>query len=658
MNPREAFFQALTAMKEQRFDDAENTCKQLLSINPNEVNTLRLYGQVRKAKGALKEAEEVFSNILTMAPDYAHAHMDLGLIHQQNGNLKSAAKSLEQALTLDKKLHSARRTLFDVYQSLGDKKNIAKLAAELETRDHIANKVKQAYQLAKEHPLEEIERLCREILEEDPGNLAIISLLAEHIVSDRQAQRASRLFEYITHRTPESWRAWNGAGKAKIIQDQIEEGIECFDRSLEINPNATEANVLKADAFTRQYRYNNAITLLKSVLKEHPEHNPALSQLGLALKTIGQQDEAIDVLRRCIKNDEYFGEAYWTLSDMKTFKFNDDEVEAMDRIFWKEKLTGTPQVQFGYALGKALEHRKDYKQSFACYREANRVKKSFSDYSAAGNQQHTDLLIQLVTRESIQRFKPVAITDVTPIFVVGLPRSGSTLQEQILASHSQVEGTQELSYMPRLANGMHLGETPFASNPFPQAISELSDSDINTIGKHYLQQSEKHRLEKKPYFIDKLPNNFVQIGLILLCFPNAKIINTVRHPMDNCLGCFKQLWALGQHFTYSLEDLGHYYNDYHRLMKHWHEVFPNKILDVQYESVVDDLDSNVRRVLDFCGLEFEQACLNFHETKRVVKTSSSEQVRKPIYRSALAYWKNFEEELQPLREILGDLVTD
>lgn len=658
MNPREAFFQALTAMKEQRFDDAEETCRQLLSINPNEVNALRLYGQARKAKGALKEAEEIFCNVLKIAPDYAHAHMDLGLVQQQNGYLTSAAKSLEQALTLDNKLHSARRVLFEIYQSLGDQNRMAQLAAELETREHIASKVKQVYQLAKNNQLEDIEKLCREILEEDPGNLAVISLLAEHIVSDRQAQRASRLFEYIIHRTPENWHAWNGAGKAKIIQDQLKEGIECFDRSLEINPASAEARVLKADAFTRQYRYDEAIALLESVLQEYPEHNRALSQLGLALKTVGQQDRAIEILRRCITNDELFGEAYWTLSDMKTFKFDDHEVATMEKAFSGGQLSGTTKVQFGYALGKALEHRKEYKKAFTCYHKANQEQKSLVSYNALGNRQYTDSLIKLITENSIQRFGTIESSEVTPIFIVGLPRSGSTLQEQILASHSLVEGTQELGYMPKLANGMHLGDAPLSDAPFPQGLDQLSESDIIEIGNRYLLQADKHRLDKKPYFIDKLPNNFAHIGLILLCFPNAKIINTVRHPMDNCLGCYKQLWALGQHFTYDLEDLGHYYRDYHRLMEHWHRVYPGKILDVQYESVVDDLEFNVRRVLDFCDLEFEPACLKFHETKRAVKTSSSEQVRKPIYRSALAYWKNFEQELQPLREILGDLVTD
>jgi len=657
MNPREAFFQALDAFKKRQLDTAEETCKKLLRLNPKEVNTLRLYGQIQAEREHKEEAEKAFLAALSAAPDYAHAHVDLGQLYLGSGLRQKAIDHLEQACKLDPRLHGAKRILFEAYEAAGYKDKADALSRTFAERAEIAELVKLVFEQHRQKS-PDFEQSCQQILQQDPGNIAVLSLLAEYTVSERQARRAAILFQQVVQRMPDNWRAWNGLGRSQVIQDNAAAAHESFNRSLEIKPEATETKVLKADAYTRQYNYQQAIALLEQALTENPNHNPALSQLGLALKTVGEQERAVEVLRRCITNDELYGEAYWTLSDMKTFKFDDNEVKSMERILSNEQLNDSRQVQFGYALGKALEHRKDYSRAFSCYDKANRVQKRLLEYSAEENRQFTDELIRNLIKDNLKGLSRKSIDRVTPIFVVGLPRSGSTLQEQILASHSQVEGTQELPYMPRLAKGMHLGANPLSETPYPQNIHTLTPDHIGAIAKRYLEQAETHRLEKSSYFIDKLPNNFSHIGLILTCFPNAKIINTVRHPMDNCLGCFKQLWALGQHFTYSLEDLGHYYNDYHRLMKHWHQVFPGQILDVQYESVVDDLETNVRRVLDFCDLDFEESCLKFHETKRVVKTSSSEQVRKPIYRSALAYWKNFEEELQPLRAILGDLVTD
>ncbi len=657
MNPREVFFQALNHFKQQQYDSAEDLCKQLLRINPKEVNTLRLYGQIQVEYKKPQEAEKAFLAALDAAPDYAHAHMDIGRLYLQSGLRQKAIDHLEKACKLDQRLHGAKRILFEAYEAAGYKDKAKALSRTFAERAEVAELVKQAFDQHREQS-DTFEKTCQAILEKDPGNLAIISLLAEHTVSARQARRAAALFQQVVKRIPENWRAWNGLGRAKMIQDDIKAAHASFDRSLEINPQATESKVLKADAYARQYQYPQAIALLEQALEENPDHNPALAQLGLALKTIGEQERAIEVLRQCIANDELFGEAYWTLSDMKTFKFSDEEVAAMDRIFSSDQLNDSRQVQFGYALGKALEHRKNYSQAFSCYDKANKVQKRLLEYSADDNRKATDELIERVTADNLRHLMRAKQDAVTPIFVVGLPRSGSTLQEQILASHSKIEGTQELAYMPRLAHGMHLGHQPITETAFPQNIQQLTPHHIDAIAERYLEQAQAHRIQMSPFFIDKLPNNFSHIGLILACFPNAKIINTLRHPMDNCLGCFKQLWAMGQNFTYSLEDLGHYYTDYRRLMDHWHREFPGRILDVQYEDVVDDLDSHVHRLLDFCELEFEEACLKFHQTKRAVKTSSSEQVRKPIYRSALAYWKNFEQELQPLREILGELVTD
>jgi hypothetical protein len=266
-----------------------------------------------------------------------------------------------------------------------------------------------------------------------------------------------------------------------------------------------------------------------------------------------------------------------------------------------------------------------------------------------------DNIIEVFSPEFIAANQGSGVEDQSPIFILGLPRSGSTLQEQILASHSQVEGTRELPYISWLANRLHRPPNKMSSAAYPQGAAELTRQHWQSIGEQFLQQAQRHRQTEAPFFIDKLPNNFIYVGLILLAMPNAKIINTVRNPIDNCFGCFKQLWAEGQHFTYDLEDLGRYYRDYHRLMAHWQQVFPHKIYSVHYENVVDNLEDNVQQLLDYCGLPMEQQCLRFHETERAVNTASSEQVRQPIYKSALAYWKHFDAHLQPLKTALGDL---
>lgn len=658
MNPREVFFKALELVKQGHYTQAQPLCEKLLSINPKEVNTLRLLGQIQHRQGQLGQAEQRFRAAITIAPDYAHAFMDLGLVQLDRDELAGAEVSLQKALALDDKLLPAQRALHDVLLAQG-KTDAAKIIAEtLSQRDAISSVVIQAYEHFRSAQFDEMERLCQKILSQDPSNIPTLRLLADYANRDSNPLRAERLFRVILQRASESWRAWNGLARALTRQDRVDEALASLERSLEINPDSNDTQAVLADTHIRQYEYDKGIAVYEKLLALEPDKNAWRSQLGLALKTIGEQDKAVAHFDRCIDNDPSFGEAYWALSDMKTYAFSEQQLTTMHNALASENLSDKNRVYIEYGIGKALEHRKQYSAAFEHYQAANTVQKSLLEYSAVQNTQLVDAIIDTFTPDLIERLHSRAASAVTPIFVVGLPRSGSTLQEQILASHSQVEGTQELPYLTRIASMLHRGPNALSKQQYPAGFSELDQDAIVAIGNEYLTRAEFHRVGKKPYFIDKLPNNFLYIGIIALCFPNAKIINTVRHPMDSCLGCFKQLWAKGQHFTYDLEDLGHYYVDYHRLMQHWHRVLPGRILDVQYEDVVDDLDGHVSRLLNYCQLEFEDACVNFHETKRAVKTSSSEQVRKPIYRSALSYWKNFEDELQPLKTILGDLAAD
>ncbi len=654
-NPRESFFKALNHYKAGQLDAAEALCKALLQLNPKEVNTLRLFGQTQQGKGRLEEAERAFTTTLAIAPDYAHAYMDLGALQLQRGELDSAESNLRKAISLNKNLHRAKRTLREVLVAREQLDEAAEIDVQLSERDRLAQLVSDARDQFAQRNFSELEKICTQVLEVDPGNVAILTLLADYCVSEMQARRAENYFRQVLDSVPESWRAWNGLSRSLLMQDRLYDARECLERSLEINPGGGEARIIEAESYIKAYEHGRAIDILTDLLAEQPTLNLARVKLGHTLKTVGRQNDAIDAFEECIAADESFGEAYWALSDMKTVRFSDEHISGMEKNLYEKSPTDRDRVYFGYALGKAHEHREHYREAFHFYQQANELQKTLVEYSAERNTAFVDGLIACFTPALLDEMEVAASTDITPIFIVGLPRSGSTLQEQILASHSRVEGTQELPYIPRIAKRIGLDREDLDMSA---AISSLSQKDLQEFSERYLLQASLHRQRDVPCFIDKLPNNFNYIGLIFLLFPHAKIINARRHPIDSCLGCYKQLWAVGQNFTYDLDDLGRYYRDYDRLMFHWHDLFPGKILDVNYEQVVSDLPAKVRRLLDFCELPFESGCVDFHLNRRAVLTSSSEQVRQPIYRSAVAYWKNFGELLQPLIDSLGDLAID
>jgi tetratricopeptide (TPR) repeat protein len=378
--------------------------------------------------------------------------------------------------------------------------------------------------------------------------------------------------------------------------------------------------------------------------------------LAHALKTLGRRQESVDSYRAAAAARPNFGDAYWSLANLKTYRFTDQEV---DRMRSEEANGATPLVDryhLCFALGKAFEDLGNYAESYRYYERGNALKRSESRYRPEIIESNTRRQIEVCTAEFFAQRQDVGSASRDPIFIVGLPRSGSTLLEQILASHSRVEGTQELADIPRMVLDLQ-GRDPDLNNPrYPGVIPQMDPAEFLRLGEKYLSDTRFYRKDK-PHFIDKMPNNFRHIGLIHLILPNARIIDARREPMACCFSNFKQLFASGQEFTYSIEDIARYYRTYLQLMRHWDEVLPGRILRVQHEDVVDDLEGNVRKVLDFCGLEFEPACVEFHKTERSVRTASSEQVRQPIFREGLDQWRHYERWLGPLEEALGDALT-
>ncbi|MCY3794436.1 MAG: sulfotransferase, partial [Gammaproteobacteria bacterium] len=389
------------------------------------------------------------------------------------------------------------------------------------------------------------------------------------------------------------------------------------------------------------------------VLKQAPGHARLQMSYGHALKTLGRQSESIAAYRRAVEAEPNLGEAWWNLANLKTFRFDERDIAAMQRLATREDLAPRDEFHLGFALGKALEDAGDIDGAFAAYQRGNAIKRAQSGYDVEENSAMTAVLAASCTQQRLAAREDWGHSAPDPIFIVGLPRSGSTLLEQILASHSQVDGTMELPYIPQFVRRLAGRRDPTGQTNYPEALWELTAEQCQSLGAEFLDAAHMQR-GAAPIFIDKLPNNFAHVGLIHLILPNARIIDARRHPMATCFSCFKQLFAAGQEFTYSLEDIGRYYQDYRALMAHWDAVLPGRVLRVDYENVIEDLEGEVRRLLDYCELPFEAACLEFHRNSRPVRTASSEQVRQPIYRDAMAQWRRFEAHLGPLKQALGN----
>lgn len=497
------------------------------------------------------------------------------------------------------------------------------------------------------------EPLCRIVLKRHPLDVNAMRLLAEIGMEVGRLEDAEYLLERALTLAPDFRLARGSYANVLGRRGKFEAALTELDTLLAEDPAHPGYLVLKANTLVRIGDHTSAIAVYHDVISRVPATAGVQMSLGHSLKTVGRQEEAIAAYNgaRAMRDD--LGDAYWSLANLKTFRFSDGDIDTMRSVAARETIDREDYYHLAFALGKALEDRGEYEESFTWYRRGNAIKRRLITYNADDNHADTARLSAYFTRDVFAARKDAGCQSRAPIFIVGLPRAGSTLLEQILASHSQVEGTQELpdiiAIARRIADKKRVGDP---SN-YPNGIAELSDADLTRLGEEYIERTRIHRTDA-PYFIDKMPNNFAHVGLIRLILPNAKIIDARRHPLAGCFGGYKQLFAKGQHFTYNLTDIGRYYADYVELMRHWQKVQPGHVLHVQYEDVVADTETQVRRLLDHCDLPFEDACLRFYENQRAVKTASSEQVRQPIFTSGLDQWENYELWLDPLKAALGE----
>ena len=505
--------------------------------------------------------------------------------------------------------------------------------------------------------LAQAEQLCRQFLIRHPKQVEGMRLLAYIGVQTEVLDDAEVLLENAVRFEPDNDLARYDYMGVLYKRQKYAASFEQAERLIQKAPENIRHQTAYANQCVAIGRFDEAIEIYDRVIPQVTD--PAMVHLlkAHALKTIDQSEQAITAYRAAYENKPGFGDAFWSLANLKTYRFTDLEVEAMLTSVAEPNLSPVDHVHLNFALGKHFEDGKDFEQAFAFYQQGNNLKQRQIGYDGELLSQRLNLQTTVCDDVLFKQRKNSGCQAPDPIFIVGLPRSGSTLLEQILASHPQVDGTQELPNIAAFAFELD-GRRRLQDAPqYPACLTSIPDSELAAMGQKYLDDTQIHR-GQAPFFIDKMPNNFRHIGLIQLILPNAKIIDARRHPMACCFSGFKQLFASGQEFSYSLEDIGRYYQDYISLMNHWHRVLPGKILTVHHEAVVFDLEAQVRQLLAFCGLAFDPACLNFHQTERSVRTPSSEQVRQPIYQSGLEAWMGFEPWLAPLKAAIGDAVLE
>lgn len=653
---RASFERAVTFLKSGDAAMAELVCRQALKEVHSDPNLLCLLGAslIRQRKAG--EAEKPLSRAVKLFPSDPRAHEGLAEVFMIQGKLTAALESLQQAKKLQPDSPSIRLKLGKVLAGIGRDDEAGQAFEESFALTPHRETLVKGLQLQRMGDLKQAEKQYRSVLSQDPDDVDALRLLAGLAMRAKQWGDAEVMLNKALGLAPDFYQGWMDLGLANQEQDQTEAALRAYNKAMVLEPEFAAPYTAAGTANAMAGRHDEAIALFKQALERQEDHAGALAGLGHVLKTIGQYEESIAAYRRCAELNPDHGEAYWSLANLKTFEFSNNEVTKMQEMIENPALLNEPKVNFLFALGKAREDRKQFDAAFEHYQRGNELRRSAESYDPVSTMDTHDRLIEVFSADFFAQRSDWGHGSNAPIFIVGLPRSGSTLLEQILASHSQVEGTHELPELSRAAKSTRrygVGE-----RSYPKAVLDMNLEESIKVGERYLLNSKRHRHEDSLHFTDKLPNNFAHIGLLQLILPNAKIIDARRHPLDSCMGTYKQLFARGQPFSYDLYELGEFYLEYRRLMSHWNEVLPGKVLQVQYEQVVDDLENQVRRILDFCELPFEQSCVDFHQSDRAVKTASSEQVRQPIYRSAVQSWRRFEQHLGPLVEILEPILQE
>jgi len=635
---------------------AAEQAREILSVAPGHPVAGLLLGMACNLAGAFDRALAVLVPLARSQPKAAKVWLELGIARAGTGEHDLARNALNQAIALQPGLPCAWLVLADLRHAAGDDDgaNFAYLEHLRHSR-HDPELMAAAAALA-EGTLPEAEAMLRQRLKRQPGDVAAMRMLAELGARLGRNEDAIRLLEMALDRAPGFDAARQNYAAVLNRANRHSEAHDELETLLQKDPDNQVLRNMKAVVQSKLGDYGNALATYEDVLKRVPGQSEVWMSYGHTLKTAGRTDDAIAAYRRAIELQPGFGAAWWSLANLKTVRFDKADIAAMRAQLQRSDLGDDARLHFDFALGKALEDAGDYADSFAHYASGNALRRQQVPYDAAQASERSRRACITYDRAFFQQRMGAGSDTPDPIFVVGMPRSGSTLVEQILSSHPLVEGTMELPAMIAITRELRQRDGAPETTSYHDVLATLPHDALRALGEQYLERARIHRKLGKPFFIDKMPNNFAHVGLIQLILPNAKIIDARRHPMACCFSNFKQHFARGQAFSYDLADMGSYYADYVALMAHFDAVMPGRVHRVIYEDMVADTETQVRALLDYCGLAFDERCLRFFENDRPVRTASSEQVRQPIYREGVDQWRHFEPWLAPLERALGPVL--
>jgi predicted Zn-dependent protease len=636
---------------------AEQAAEILRSV-PGHPIALWLLGGAQRRCGRTALAHEILAPLAASQPGAAQVQYEFGCALADIGEPEEAINAWRRAVQVKPDYADAWRAIADELRKCGDGAGADAAYAGLIKAGTRDPRLLAAADALLRNDLPQAETLLRAHLQQHPTDVAAVRMFAEVAGRLRRYRDAENLLERCLELAPGFNAArydyavvLNRQGKAAAAMEQAE-------ALLRIEPRNPGYRNLRAMVLARIGDYAQSIDIYAELLRAHPGQEAIWMNYGHALGAAGREADSIKAYRTCIRLAPDSGEAYWSLANLKTFRFTDAERDAMHQQLKRADLADAARVQFEFALGKALEDAARYGEAFAHYDSGNRLRRATTSYDPRQNRSHVERCKALLTREFFAARAGFGSDAADPIFIVGMPRAGSTLIEQVLASHPQIEGTAELPDIIAMARRLGGRTRAEEQSLYPAALAELSAAQCRELGEQYLQQTRIQRKQGTPFFIDKMPNNCMHVALIHLILPRARIIDARRHPMACCFSGFKQHFARGQNHTYSLEDIGQYYRDYVALMQHLDACLPGRVHRVIYEEMVEDTEAVVRRLLAYCGLDFDPACLRFYENRRAVRTASAQQVRQPIYREGLDQWRHFEPWLGPLRSALGELAGE
>ena len=632
---------------------AVHDAERLLVAYPDNRDLLLIAATGLRHLKRIAEALAVLDHLEQVAPRFSRLYEERGLCHVARKDAPAAIDALLRAVNINPALPMSWRMLEGVYRIANNTGNAATAARHVATLNDLPPAVVTATALFSDGDLIPAEEIIRAFLLRNGDHPEAMRLLARIGMARDVLDDAELLLAAVLRIVPDHTPARLDYAQTLVRRHKYREAREQIDRLRAHDPDHVTYRELAATAAVGLGEHDVAIALYRGLLADVPSSPDLQLWLGHALKTVGDVAAAIAAYRAAAALRSDFGDAYWSLANLKTYRFGDDELERMVIAEAAPATAEEDRIHLRFALGKAFEDRGEFARSWRYYARGNALKAAGSRYRPEIIETNTRLQQQVCTAGFFAARAGWGDPAPDPIFVVGLPRSGSTLIEQILASHSSVEGTQELADIQRAVLEIQ-GRVPDLDNPrYPAVLTGMTAADFARLGATYLAETRAYRSDR-PLFIDKMPNNFRHIGLIHLMLPNARIIDARREPMACCFSNLKQLFAHGQEFAYGVEHIARYYRTYVDLMRHWDAALPGRILRVHHEDVVADLEGSVRRILAHCGLPFEAACVDFHQTRRSVRTPSSEQVRRPIFRDSLEQWRNFEPDLDDLRSALGD----